>query len=66
VAVDLIRLLDPGHTAVVANECQRGVIGAESLLPELAAAAAGVVPNVAHLVDAAHRAGRAVAFTTAR
>jgi len=65
VPVDLIRLLDPAHTAVVANECQRGLIGAESLLPELAAAAAAVVPNVARLVAAARRAGVGVIHTTA-
>jgi len=65
VSVDLIRLLDPAQTAVVANECQRGVIGAESLLPELARAAAGIVPNVARLVATARRAGVAVIHTTA-
>ena len=29
----------PEHTALVMNECQRGVVGAESSLPDLAAAA---------------------------
>ena len=64
-AVDLGRLLDPAHTALVANECQRGVIGAESLLPELAEAAAAIVPNVARLVAAAREAGVAVVHTIA-
>ena len=64
-AVDLARLLEPAHTALVANECQRGVIGDRSLLPELARAAAPVVPNVARLAAAARRAGVQVVHTTA-
>ncbi len=63
--VDLEGLLDPARTALVANECQRGVIGAESVLPELARAAAPVVANIARLVVAARRAGVAVVHTTA-
>jgi biuret amidohydrolase len=56
--VDLVALLDPVHTAVVTSECQNGVIGAESVLPELAAAAAdSVIPNGARLCAAAHAAG---------
>jgi biuret amidohydrolase len=65
VAVDLGRLLDPAHTALVANECQRGVIGTESLLPELAEAAAAIVPNVARLAVTARAAGVAVVHTIA-
>ena len=64
-AVDLVALLDPAHTALVANECQRGVIGDQSLLPELAAAAAPVVPNIARLAAAARRAGVPVVHTRA-
>jgi nicotinamidase-related amidase len=56
--VDLVALLDPVHTAVVTSECQNGVIGAESVLPELAAAAAdSVIPNGARLCAAARAAG---------
>lgn len=56
--LDLRALLDPAHTALVTQECQRGVIGAESLLPELAAAAREtVIPNGARLVQAARAAG---------
>ena len=54
--VDLGALVAPAHTAVVANECQRGVVGDLSLLPELAAAAAPMIPNVARLAAGARRA----------
>ena len=63
--IDLALLLAPAHTALVANECQRGVVGDRSLLPELARAAATMVPNVALLAAAARRAGAAVVHTTA-
>jgi len=65
VPIDLALLLAPAHTALVANECQRGVVGDRSLLPELARAAATMVPNVALLAAAARRAGAAVVHTTA-
>jgi biuret amidohydrolase len=65
VGLDLARLLDPAHTALVANECQRGVIGDQSVLPELARAAAAIVPNVARLAAAARRAGAPVVHTIA-
>jgi hypothetical protein len=44
VALDLARLIDPAHT-LVANECQRGVIGDRSLLPELARVAGPIIPK---------------------
>jgi len=56
--LDLAALLDPAHTAVVTSECQNGVIGAESVLPELAVAAAhSVIPNGAVLCAAARASG---------
>jgi nicotinamidase-related amidase len=56
--LDLTSLLDPAHSAVVTSECQNAVIGAESVLPELAAAAAAsVIPNGARLCAAARAAG---------
>jgi nicotinamidase-related amidase len=58
-------LVAPTHTALVANECQRGVIGDHSLLPELARAAAAMVPNVARLAAAARKTGVRVIHTTA-
>jgi len=56
--LDLARLLAPGECALITQECQRGVIGHRSALPELAAnAQAGMIDAVAGLVDAAHEAG---------
>lgn len=56
-ALDLAALVDPAHTALVTQECQVGVIGARSALPELAAAGQAIVPNIATLVTAARAAG---------
>ena len=59
--LDLEQLLAPEHTALVINECQQGVIGAESSLPDLAAAArVEMIPNVAALAAAARRVGATV------
>jgi nicotinamidase-related amidase len=63
--VDLRGLLDPQHTAIVTQEIQRGVIGDLSALPDLAAAARPVIPNVSRLVRAARKAGVAVLHCTA-
>ena len=50
----MTRPLDLTAAAVVTSECQNGVIGAESVLPDLAAAArASVIPNGARLCAAA-------------
>ncbi len=57
VPLDLSLLVDPAHTAVVTQELQGGVVGAESALPELAMAAAAVIPAVHRLVVAARAAG---------
>jgi nicotinamidase-related amidase len=60
-ALDLKKLIDPARTALVTSECQRGVMGDLSALPELADAAAGdVTANIAQLVDAARAAGATV------
>lgn len=65
-ALDLAQLADPAHTALVTQECQRGVIGDLSLLPDLAAAARlEMIPNVARLVEAARSAGLPVIHCTA-
>ncbi|MFD4630544.1 cysteine hydrolase [Streptomyces sp. NPDC058284] len=55
----LRELLDPATTALLTVECQQGVIGTESALPELAAEArsSGALANVARLVAAAHLSG---------
>ncbi|MFI0908339.1 cysteine hydrolase [Streptomyces sioyaensis] len=50
---------DPASTVLLTVECQRGVVGPDSALPELAEAArtSGALANVARLVAAAHDAG---------
>ncbi|GAA4928686.1 isochorismatase family protein [Streptomyces coeruleoprunus] len=50
--------LDPAHTVLLTVECQRGVVGPDSALPQLAAAAraSGALHHVARLVAAAHAA----------
>ncbi|WP_055569560.1 cysteine hydrolase [Streptomyces atriruber] len=55
----LREILDPATTALLTVECQRGVVGTESALPELAAEArtSGALANVARLVSAAHQSG---------
>lgn len=56
--VDLTDLLDPMRTAIVTSECQNGVLGPQSQLPELAAIAnERAVPNIERLVHGAHVAG---------
>ncbi|XUZ91584.1 cysteine hydrolase [Streptomyces sp. HD1123-B1] len=49
----------PAHCALLTVECQRGVVGPDSALPELAAAAreSGALGRVARLVSAAHDTG---------
>jgi nicotinamidase-related amidase len=55
----LSELLDPGATVLLTVECQQGVVGPDSALPELARAArtSGALANVARLVAAAHASG---------
>ncbi|MFI9202724.1 cysteine hydrolase [Streptomyces sp. NPDC053048] len=50
---------DPATTVLLTVECQRGVVGPDSALPELAAVAraSGALVNVARLVAGAHQAG---------
>ena len=62
----MTRALDLTAAALVTSECQNGVIGPQSVLPELAsAAAASVVPNGARLCAAARGAGVAVVHCVA-
>ncbi|NUO46469.1 MAG: cysteine hydrolase [Streptomyces sp.] len=55
----LSELLDPATTVLLTVECQQGVVGPDSALPELAkeARSSGVLANVARLVAAAHDSG---------
>jgi nicotinamidase-related amidase len=64
--LDLAQLLDPAHTALVTQECQRGVIGDLSALPDLAEAAqGGMIQNVVRLAKAARDCGAPVLHCTA-
>ncbi|MEU0074394.1 isochorismatase family protein [Streptomyces sp. NPDC006332] len=55
----LSELLDPATTVLLTVECQQGVVGPASALPELAeeARSSGALANVALLVAAAHESG---------
>jgi len=55
----LVEQLDPASTALLTVECQQGVVGEDSALPELAkeARSSGVLGRVARLVAGAHLAG---------
>lgn len=58
-ALSLPELLEPSRTAVVLQECQNGIIGTDSGLPAMAAAArsSGCIEAVVRLVHAARTAG---------
>lgn len=58
--VDLAALVKSDHTAVITSEVQRGVVDSDSILPELAAAAAPVIGGVARLLKGARDAGVSV------
>ncbi|MFJ6749102.1 cysteine hydrolase [Streptomyces sp. NPDC091266] len=64
----LIEQLDPASTVLLTVECQRGVVGPESALPELAAVArtSGALARTARLVAAAHEAGVQVIHAVAQ
>ncbi|WP_406002088.1 cysteine hydrolase [Streptomyces sp. NBC_00829] len=55
----LAEQLDPATTVLLTVECQQGVVGQDSALPELAAQAraSGVLHRIARLVAAAHESG---------
>lgn len=57
-AARLSEQLDPASTVLLTVECQRGVVGPDSALPELADTArrSGALTNIARLVSAAHDA----------
>ncbi|MFF9344061.1 cysteine hydrolase [Streptomyces sp. NPDC014773] len=64
---ELDERLRPDGAVLLTVECQQGVVGADSALPELAAVArkSGALANVARLVDAAHQAGVQVVHAVA-
>lgn len=57
--LDVTPHLDPQRTAIVTMECQERLLGEESVLPGLAAAAraVGLIPNLAALFASGRRAG---------
>jgi nicotinamidase-related amidase len=57
VAVDLTELVAPGHTVLVTQECQNGIIGADASLRELSEAAASMRVVAGELAAAARAAG---------
>jgi biuret amidohydrolase len=65
--MDVAALVAPGHTALLLQEVQNGVIGSPSALPALAEAAAAVdlIGNCARLAQAARTAGVPVIHCTA-
>lgn len=57
-AIDLAALVDPAHTVLVTQECQKGVIGERAALPQLAEIARPtMIPNAARLAAAARAVG---------
>ena len=61
-----VELVEPAHTVLVTQECQRGVLGEHSSIPALAEEARReAIPNIVRLVGAAHRAGIQVVHCTA-
>ncbi|MPY60267.1 cysteine hydrolase [Streptomyces spongiae] len=63
----LSALLDPATTVLLTVECQQGVVGPDSALPELAeeARSSGALANVARLVAGAHESGAQVVHAIA-
>lgn len=59
--------LDPQHCVVLLQELQEGVVGSNSVLPELARAAkeSSLVPHARRVVDAARKVGVPVVHCTA-
>jgi len=65
-AVDLADLVDPAHTALVTQECQRGVIGDPAVFPALAEVARReMIPNAALLAKSARTVGVTVVHCVA-
>jgi biuret amidohydrolase len=56
--IDLVSLIDPTHTVLVTQECQRGVLGEKAVFPALAEIARReMIPNAARLAKTARAAG---------
>lgn len=55
---------DPSTVAVVCVECQNGVLGPDSVLPDLRAHTGDLIPNLRRLLHAARGAGARVVHAT--
>jgi nicotinamidase-related amidase len=55
---------DPSTVAVVCVECQNGVLGTDSVLPNLTDHCAGLVADIRRLLDAARSAGAHIVHAT--
>ena len=66
--MELAELVAPGHTAILTQEVQKGVVGPDSVLPQLAevARSTGAVDNIGRLVAAGRAAGIDVIHAIAR
>jgi len=65
VPADVAALLDPARCVLVTQECQNGVIGDHSVLPQLAEAAAPIRPRLGRLARAARAAAVPVVHVVA-
>jgi biuret amidohydrolase len=58
VSTELAELVNPSHTALVTQECQKGVLGDDAVFPQLAEIARKeMIPNAGRLAKAARAAG---------
>jgi nicotinamidase-related amidase len=66
--MELGELVAPGHTAILTQEVQKGVVGPDSVLPMLAEAAqsSGAIANVGRVVASGRAAGVDVIHAVAR
>ena len=56
--IELAELIDPSHTALVTQECQKGVLGDDAVFPQLAEIARKeMIPNAGRLAKAARATG---------
>ena len=65
-AADLATLVTPAHTALVTQECQKGVLGETVVFPALAEIARKqMIPNASRIAKAARSAGVSVVHCVA-
>jgi nicotinamidase-related amidase len=58
VPIELAELVDPSHTVLVTQECQKGVLGDDAVFPQLAEIARKeMIPNAGRLAKAARSTG---------